>query len=183
LISVKKPVIVIPNVKVTLVTANLIVKLQQHQLVLPHMVVLNSKSVMLPLTEFLMKAIHVVPGIMDVISNNQVEARREKNARQSNFNAVKNLPRIQTGGNVFQNDGNVIIIGTVKMERTKSIVLRLNAMPVNGHAVRTNLITLIVSQAIIGVIKKSIVMTSQMNKIATIVRAKRTITSAVVAFV
>jgi len=113
----------------------------------------------------------------------QVEARREKNARQSNFNAVKNLPRIQTGGNVFQNDGNVIIIGTVKMERTKSIVLHLNAMPVNGHAVRTNLITLIVSQAIIGVIKKSIVMTSQMNKIATIVRAKRMITSAVVAFV
>ena len=44
--------------------------------------------------------------------------------------------------------------------------LHLNAMPVNGHAVRTNLITLIVSQAIIGVIKKSIVMTSQMNKIA-----------------
>ena len=54
-----------------------------------------------------------------------MEAAKAKNARQSNSNAVKNLPRTQTGGNVFQNDGNVIIIGTVKTERTKSIVVSL----------------------------------------------------------
>ena len=44
--------------------------------------------------------------------------------------------------------------------------LHLNATPVNGHVVLTNSTIPIASQIIIDVIKKSIVMTSQMNKIA-----------------
>jgi adenine C2-methylase RlmN of 23S rRNA A2503 and tRNA A37 len=106
-----------------------------------------------------------------------------RNAPQNNFSVVKNLPKIQTEENAFPNDGSAITIETAKMEKTKSIVPHLNATRDNGHVALTSLTTQIAFQVIIGVIKKSIVMTSQMNKIATIVRAKTLITNAVVAFV
>ena len=47
----------------------------------------------------------------------------EKNAHQNNFSVVKNLPKTPMVESVFQNDGSVIIIGIVKMGRTKSIVV------------------------------------------------------------
>jgi hypothetical protein len=68
------------------------------------------------------------------------------------------------------------------MGKTKSIVLHPNVTQGNGHAVLTSSTTQIAFQVIIVVIRQLIVMTSQMNKIATIVRAKRVITNAVVVF-
>jgi hypothetical protein len=106
----------------------------------------------------------------------------EKNAHQNNFSVVKNLPKTPMVESVFQNDGSVIIIGIVRMGRTKSIVLHPNVTQGNGHAVLTSSTTQIAFQVIIVVIRQLIVMTSQMNKIATIVRAKRVITNAVVVF-
>ena len=47
----------------------------------------------------------------------------EKNVHQNNFSVVKNLPKTPMVESVFQNDGSVIIIGIVKMGRTKSIVV------------------------------------------------------------
>lgn len=46
-----------------------------------------------------------------------------KNARQNNFNVVKNLLKTLLEENASQNDGSAITTGTVKMARTKLIVV------------------------------------------------------------
>jgi hypothetical protein len=74
--------------------------------------------------------------------------------------------------NAYPNAGNATTTKIVKMARTNKIVPHPNVMPGNFPVNRTNLITLIVFQAIIDVIKKKIAMIIQMNKLAIIAHAK-----------
>jgi hypothetical protein len=84
--------------------------------------------------------------------------------------------------NAYPKDGNVTTTKIVKMARTNKIVPHPNVMPGNFPVNRTNLITPIVFQAIIDVIKKKIAMIIQMNKLAIIAHAKTRMSNVETAF-
>jgi len=97
--------------------------------------------------------------------------------------AVMNNSSVVPKANASLRGGSVTTTKIARMERTNTTVLLLSVMLVNFLVSATNSTTPTVFQAITDVIKNKIVMMVLMKRVATIVRAKMTTSSAETGFV